>query len=118
MLFDRLGDIAYESVLLATVVTAGQWDLVHAHQALPDGAVASAWPRTCASRTWSPSTAPTCTSTSAWAAREKRAKSVLAAADGVMADSSAVAGLLAGVVAAEKLTVVLNGTTGLARPSS
>ena len=44
---------------------------------------------------------------------ERRAKSVLGAADRVMANSSAIAGLLDGVVAPDKLTVVLNGTTGL-----
>ena len=46
---------------------------------------------------------------------ERRARTVLAAADAVMANSSATARLLAGAVAPERLTVVLNGTTGLGR---
>ena len=58
---------------------------------------------TCACPTWSPCTAPTCTSTSAWAAPWSAApRSVLGAADAVMANSSAVAGLLDGVVAPEQ----------------
>ena len=44
---------------------------------------------------------------------ERRTKEVLGAADAVMANSSAVAALLDGVVTPDKLTVVLNGTTGL-----
>ena len=44
---------------------------------------------------------------------ERRAKDVLRNADAVMANSSAVAGLLEGVVEPGRLTVVLNGTTGL-----
>ena len=40
LLFDRLGDLAYRSVCSLPSVTAGEWDLIHAHQALPDGALA------------------------------------------------------------------------------
>ena len=47
---------------------------------------------------------------------ERRARQVLGGADAVMANSSVVAGLLGDVVAPEKLTVVLNGTTGLGTP--
>ena len=43
----------------------------------------------------------------------RRTRLVLGGADAVMANSSAVAGRLRDVVAPEKLTVVLNGTTGL-----
>jgi glycosyltransferase involved in cell wall biosynthesis len=45
---------------------------------------------------------------------ERRVRQALGGADAVMANSSVVARLLRDVVAPEKLTVVLNGTTGLA----
>lgn len=41
ILFDRLGDMAYRSVRRLPAVTAERYDLIHAHQALPDGAVAA-----------------------------------------------------------------------------
>jgi glycosyltransferase involved in cell wall biosynthesis len=44
---------------------------------------------------------------------ERRAREVLGGADAVMANSSVVARLLADVVAPQRLSVVLNGTTGL-----
>jgi glycosyltransferase involved in cell wall biosynthesis len=114
VLFDRLGDIAYKSVCSLPSVTAGRWDLIHAHQALPDGAVAQ--------RLADDQRVPYVVTVHGadvyqhfrmGGSVERRAKEVLAAADGVMANSSAVAALLAGVVTPEKLTVVLNGTTGL-----
>jgi len=114
LLFDRLGDLAYRSVCSLPSVTAGDYDLLHAHQALPDGALAQ--------RLAADLRVP-CVVTVHGAdvyqhfrmggAIARRAKDVLAHADAVMANSSAVAGLLAGVVAPERLTVVLNGTTGL-----
>ena len=114
MLFDRLGDLAYRSVCSLPSVTAGEWDLIHAHQALPDGALAQRlaadlrvpWVVTVHG-------ADVYQHFRMGGAVERRAKDVLGAADGVMANSSAVAGLLDGVVAPDKLTVVLNGTTGL-----
>jgi teichuronic acid biosynthesis glycosyltransferase TuaC len=116
LLFDRLGDLAYRSVCSLPSVTAGDYDLLHAHQALPDGALAQ--------RLAADLRVP-CVVTVHGAdvyqhfrmggAVARRAKNVLVHADAVMANSSAVAGLLAGVVAPERLTVVLNGTTGLGR---
>ena len=40
ILFDRLGDIAYRSVHDLPSLKGGGFDLIHAHQALPDGALA------------------------------------------------------------------------------
>ncbi len=114
LLFDRLGDMAYRSVCSLPSVTAGRWDLVHAHQALPDGVVAQ--------RLAGDLRLPYVVTVHGadvyqhfriGGGVEKRAKEVLAGAGAVMANSSAVADLLAGVVAPDKLTVVLNGTTGL-----
>jgi len=114
MLFDRLGDLAYRNVCSLPSVTAGEWDLIHAHQALPDGVIAQRlaadlrvpWVVTVHG-------ADVYQHFRMGGAVERRAKSVLGAADAVMANSSAVAGLLNGAVAPDKLTVVLNGTTGL-----
>ena len=114
MLFDRLGDFAYRNVCSLPSVTAGDWDVIHAHQALPDGAIAQRlaadlrvpWVVTVHG-------ADVYQHFRMGGAVERRAKSVLGAADAVMANSSAVAGLLNGAVAPDKLTVVLNGTTGL-----
>ena len=41
LLFDRLGDLAYRRVRGLPAVTRERYDLIHAHQALPDGAVAA-----------------------------------------------------------------------------
>ncbi len=41
LLFDRLGDLAYRRVRDLPAVTGERYDLIHAHQALPDGAVAA-----------------------------------------------------------------------------
>jgi glycosyltransferase involved in cell wall biosynthesis len=41
VLFDRLGDFAYRRVRGLPAVTRERYDLIHAHQALPDGAVAA-----------------------------------------------------------------------------
>lgn len=41
ILFDRLGDLAYRRVRGLPAVTRERYDLIHAHQALPDGAVAA-----------------------------------------------------------------------------
>ena len=114
MLFDRLGDLAYRNVCSLPSVTAGDWDVIHAHQALPDGVIAQRlaadlrvpWVVTVHG-------ADVYQHFRMGGAVERRAKSVLGAADAVMANSSAVAGLLNGAVAPDKLTVVLNGTTGL-----
>ncbi|MBE3034796.1 MAG: glycosyltransferase, partial [Actinobacteria bacterium] len=116
LLLDRLGDLSYYRLRNLPSLKAGGYDLVHAHQALPDGALSQ--------RLAADLGVPYVVTVHGadvyqhfrlGGAVERRAKSVLAAADAVMANSSAVAGLLAGAVAAERLTVVLNGTTGLGR---
>jgi len=116
LLFDRLGDLSYHRLRNLPSLKAGCYDLVHAHQALPDGALSQ--------RLAADLGVPYVVTVHGadvyqhfrlGGAVERRAKSVLAAADAVMANSSAVAGLLAGAVAPERLTVVLNGTTGLGR---
>ena len=116
LLFDRLGDLAYYDVRRLPSLRAGGCDLLHAHQALPDGALAQ--------RLAADLGVPFVVTVHGadvyqhfrhGGAVERRAKDVLAHAEAVMANSSAVAGLLAGVVTPERLTVVLNGTTGLGR---
>lgn len=114
LLFDRLGDLAYHSVRRLPSARSGEYDVVHAHQALPDGALgqrlaadlgvplvitvhgADVYQHLCRGGTV-----------------ERRARQVLGDADAVMANSSVVAGLLRDVVAPDRLEVVLNGTTGL-----
>ncbi len=116
LLFACLGDLAYRGVRGLPSLKAGGFDLLHAHQALPDGALAQ--------RLAADLRVPYVVTVHGadvyqhfrlGGAVERRAKDVLAQAGAVMANSSAVAGLLAGVVAPERLTVVLNGTTGLGR---
>jgi glycosyltransferase involved in cell wall biosynthesis len=41
ILFDRLGDFAYHRLRRLPSVAEGRYDVIHAHQALPDGAVAA-----------------------------------------------------------------------------
>jgi glycosyltransferase involved in cell wall biosynthesis len=41
ILFDRLGDLAYRRLRHLRWIAEGGFDLIHAHQALPDGAVAA-----------------------------------------------------------------------------
>jgi len=115
LFFDRLGDLAYREVRRLPSLHSGGYDLLHAHQALPDGALA----RRLAADLGVPYVvtvhgADVYQHFRMGGAVERRAKETLGCADAVMANSSAVAGLLDGVVAPEKLTVVLNGTTGLA----
>jgi teichuronic acid biosynthesis glycosyltransferase TuaC len=116
LFFDRLGDLAYYGVRRLPSLRSGGYDLLHSHQALPDGALAQ--------RLAADLGVPYVVTVHGadvyqhfrlGGGVERRAKDVLAHADAVMANSSAVAGLLAGVVAPERLTVVLNGTTGLGR---
>jgi len=116
LLFDRLGDLAYYGVRSLASLKAGSYDLLHAHQALPDGALSQ--------RLAADLGVPYVVTVHGadvyqhfrlGGAVARRAQDVLAHADAVMANSSAVARLLAGVVTPERLTVVLNGTTGLGR---
>ena len=41
ILFDRLGDMAYTRLRRLPWIAQGGFDLIHAHQALPDGAIAA-----------------------------------------------------------------------------
>jgi glycosyltransferase involved in cell wall biosynthesis len=114
LLFDRLGDLAYRRLRGLPSLMAGSYDLLHTHQALPDGALTQ--------RLAADLGVPYIVTVHGadvyqhlrmGGGAERRAKDVLRAADAVMANSSAVAELLEGVVEPGKLTVVLNGTTGL-----
>jgi teichuronic acid biosynthesis glycosyltransferase TuaC len=114
LFFDRLGDLAYHTVRRLPSARSAGYDLVHAHQALPDGALA----QRLASDLGVPLVitvhgADVYQHLGMSGAVERRARQVLGGADAVMANSSVVARLLHDVVAPEKLTVVLNGTTGL-----
>ena len=115
LFFDRLGDLAYHTVRRLPSARSAGYDLVHAHQALPDGALAQ--------RLAADLGVPVVITVHGadvyqhlrmGGAVERRVRQVLGSADAVMANSSVVARLLRDVVAPEKLTVVLNGTTGLA----
>jgi len=115
LFFDRLGDLAYHTVRRLPSVRSAGYDLVHAHQALPDGALAQ--------RLAADLGVPVVITVHGAdvyqhlrmdGAVERRVRQALGGADAVMANSSVVARLLRDVVAPEKLTVVLNGTTGLA----
>lgn len=113
LLFDRLGDLAYPFARRAAIVRGGAVDLVHAHQALPDGALA----QRLAGELGVPYVvtvhgADVYQHLRRHGAAGRRAAAVLGGASAVMANSSAVARLLRGVVAPERLHVVLNGTTG------
>lgn len=114
LFFHRLGDLAYHTVLrLPSALSAG-YDLVHAHQALPDGALG----QRIAADLGVPLVitvhgADVYQHLRTGGAVGRRARQVLDGADAVMANSSVVARLLRDAVAPEKLSVVLNGTTGL-----
>jgi glycosyltransferase involved in cell wall biosynthesis len=114
LFFDRLGDVAYRTVRRLPSVRAGGYDLVHAHQALPDGALGQ--------RLAADLGVPVVITVHGAdvyqhlrmrGAVERRARRVLGGADAVTANSGVVARLLHDVVEPDKLTVVLNGTTGL-----
>jgi teichuronic acid biosynthesis glycosyltransferase TuaC len=114
LFFDCLGDLAYRSVRRLPPPPSGGYDLIHAHQALPDGALA----QRLAADLGIPVVvtvhgADVYQHLHGGGAVERRARQVLGGADAVMANSSVVAGLLRDVVAPERLSVVLNGTTGL-----
>jgi len=116
LLFDRLGDLAYRKVRSLPSLTSGGYDLVHAHQTLPDGALA----QRLAADLGVPFVvtvhgADVYQHLRAGGATAARTRAVLGAGGAVMANSSAVARLLADVVPEERLHVVLNGTTGLGR---
>ena len=117
VLFDRAGDFAYWRVRRLPWLREERFDLVHAHQALPDGALA----QRLAADLGVPFVvtvhgADVYQHLRLGGAVARRARAVLGAAAAVMANSSAVARLLAPVVPADRLHVVLNGTTGLDRP--
>ncbi len=113
LMMDRLGDLAYLH-LRRLPSLAGECDLIHAHQALPDGALAQ---RLAADLdvpyVITVHGADVYQHLPGGGSIARRTASVLGGADAVMANSSAVAQLLADVVPAERLSVVLNGTTGL-----
>lgn len=117
ILFSRLGDLAYCSVRgLGSLKDAG-FDLVHAHQALPDGALA----QHLASDAGVPYVVTVHGADVYQHLRRKgavadRTAEVLSSAAAVMANSRAVAALLRGVVPPQRLSVVLNGTSGLGAP--
>lgn len=119
IVFDRLGDLAHPTVRRLPSLRETRYDLVHAHQALPDGALA----QRLAADLGVPFVitvhgADVYQHLRAGGKVERRARRVLGAADAVMANSSVVGRLLHDVVAPERLAVVLNGTTGLERPAA
>lgn len=117
LLFDRLGDLAYLRLRHLPSLKAAGYDLVHAHQALPDGALAQRLARDLGvPYVVTVHGADVYQHLRQGGAVERRAREVLRGADAVMANSSAVARQLAGTVAPGRLSVVPNGTTGLGRP--
>jgi glycosyltransferase involved in cell wall biosynthesis len=116
ILFDRVGDLAARRLRRLPSVAAGGHDLVHAHQALPDGAIAQGLAATLgAPYVVTVHGADVYQHLRGSGSVAARARDVLAQAAAVMANSSAVARLLAPVVTADRLHVVLNGTTGIER---
>ena len=116
LFFDRLGDLAYYRVRALPSLKSGGYALLHAHQALPDGALA----QRLAADLGVPFVvtvhgADVYQHLRMGGATARRTRAVLGAAGAVMANSSAVARLLTDVVPGERLHVVLNGTTGLGR---
>ena len=114
ILFDRSGDLAYAGLRRAASLHAAGTDLVHAHQALPDGAVA----QRLAADLGLPYVVTVHGADVYRTLREggraaARVRGVLGSAAAVMTVGSSVARLLDGVVAAERLHVVHNGTSGL-----
>ena len=114
LFFDRLGDLAYHTVRRLPSARSAGYDLVHAHQALPDGALG----QRLAADLGVPLVitvhgADVYQHLGRGGAVERRARQVLGGADAVMANSSVVARLLHDTVSPERLSVVLNGTTGL-----
>ena len=116
ILYDRLGDLAYLRVRRLPSLRSAGYDLVHAHQALPNGALAQ---RLAADLdvpyVITVHGADVYQNLRGGGAVAERTAAVLASAAAVMANSSAVAGLLRDVVPSDRLHVVLNGTTGLDR---
>ncbi len=114
LFFARLGDLAYHEVRRLPSLRSAGYDLLHAHQALPDGALAQRL-ATDLRVPWVVTVhgADVYQHFRLGGGVERRARAVLGAADAVMANSSAVASLLAGVTDESRLAVVLNGTTGL-----
>jgi teichuronic acid biosynthesis glycosyltransferase TuaC len=114
LLFDRLGDLAYLQLRRLPSLRAAGYDLVHAHQALPDGALAQRLARDLGvPYVVTVHGADVYQHLRRGGAVAQRTRDVLGGADAVMANSSAVARLLAGTTPPERLSVVLNGTTGL-----
>jgi len=117
LLYDRLTDLAGERLRFLPVVRERDIDLVHAHQALPDGAVARRLARDLdVPYVVTVHGADVYQHLRGDGATARRARATLGEADAVMAVSGAVAGLLAGVVDPQRLTVVANGTSGLGAP--
>jgi len=120
LLFDRLGDAYFHAVRprLPALRSAG-FDLVHAHQALPDGAAA----QRLAAALGVPYVvtvhgADVYQALRTGGAERRRAAGVLGAAAAVMPVSSAVARLLRPYVDLKRLHVNLNGTVGGGRPAT
>ncbi len=117
VLFDRLADLAYPRVRLLPAAHDRDVDLVHAHQALPDGALAARLARDLGvPYVVTVHGADVYQHLRAGGETARRARTTLGEAAAVMAVSSAVARLLASAVAPERLTVVANGTSGLDAP--
>ncbi len=114
ILYDRLGDLAYPRVRCLPSLRSAGYDLIHAHQALPNGALAQRLARDLdVPYVVTVHGADVYQNLRDGGVVARRTAAVLSSAAAVMANSSAVAGLLRDVVPAGRLHVVLNGTTGL-----
>jgi len=119
LLFDRLGDLAYRGVRRLPVLRQTDFDVVHAHQALPNGAVAARVARDLGLpyvvtvhgadvNQWLP----------AGGATGARAAEVLRGAGAVVAVSGVVARRLGAYVPLDNVRVVQNGGPGDAPPAA
>jgi glycosyltransferase involved in cell wall biosynthesis len=118
ILFDRVGDLAYRRVRALPWITPGAFDLIHAHQALPDGAVAARL-----SRDLGIPFVVTVHGADVHVSLRKggrvaaRTRAVLGEADAVIAVSPTLARKLSAFVASEKLHVAENGGPGGTSPA-
>lgn len=118
ILFDRLGDIAFRSLRGLPLLRQGGFDVIHAHQAMPDGAIAARLSRDLALpyvvtvhgadvNQWLP----------AGGATAARAAEVLRGAAAVVAVSNVLARRLGAYVPLDNVHVVQNGGPGEGPPA-
>lgn len=118
ILFDRLGDFAYSRVRALPWLAPGSFDIIHAHQALPDGAIAARLSRDLGT----PFVVTVHGADVHYSLRQggrvaARTRAVLHDADAVIAVSSTLARNISTFVTLDRLRVVENGGPGSVPPA-